>query len=74
MVVGIILWYFMSSLRFQAEMGLLLSAVMMAHVILALFFQAAFMLILQPKFIQQGLFFEQRREPSNGTTERQQRS
>ncbi len=57
MVVGIILWYFMSSLRFQAEMGLLLSAVMLAHVILALFFQAAFMLILQPKFIQKGLFF-----------------
>ena len=57
MVVGIILWYFMSSLRFQAEMGLLLSAVMMAHVILALFFQSAFMLILQPKFIQKGLFF-----------------
>ena len=61
MVVGIILWYFMSSLRFQAEMGLLLSAVMLAHVILALFFQAAFMLILQPKFIQKGLFFERRR-------------
>jgi len=61
MVVGIILWYFMSSLRFQAEMGLLLSAVMLAHVILALSFQAAFMLILQPKFIQKGLFFERRR-------------
>lgn len=60
MVVGIILWYFMSSLRFQAEMGLLLSAVMLAHVILALFFQSAFMLILQPKFIQKGLFFEKR--------------
>jgi predicted RND superfamily exporter protein len=57
MVVGIILWYFMSSLRFQAEMGLLLSAVMLAHVILALFFQAAFMMILQPKFIQKGLAF-----------------
>jgi predicted RND superfamily exporter protein len=57
MVVGIILWYFMSSLKFQAEMGLLLSAVMMAHVILALFFQSAFMMILQPKFIQKGLFF-----------------
>jgi hypothetical protein len=33
---------------------------MLAHVVLALFFQAAFMLILQPKFIQKGLFFEQR--------------
>src|SRR5436305_1351401 len=61
MVVGIILWYFMSSLRFQAEMGLLLSAVMMAHVILALFFQSAFMLILHPKYIQKGLFFDRRR-------------
>src|SRR5258706_1121742 len=61
MVVGIIVWYFMSSLRFQSHMGLLLSAVMLAHVFLALFFQAAFMLILQPKFIQKGLFFEQRR-------------
>lgn len=60
MVVGIILWYFMSSLRFQADMGLLLSAVMLAHVILALFFQAAFMLILQPKFIQKGLLFTHR--------------
>jgi predicted RND superfamily exporter protein len=60
MVVGIIFWYFMSSLRFQAEMGLLLSAVMLAHVILALFFQAAFMLILQPRFIQRGLLFSHR--------------
>lgn len=57
MVVGIIIWYFLSSLRFQADMGLLLSAVMMAHVILALFFQAAFMMLLQPKFIQKGLLF-----------------
>jgi uncharacterized protein len=57
MIVGIIIWYFMSNLRFQAEMGLLLSAVMFAHVILALFFQSAFMMILQPKFIQKGLVF-----------------
>jgi hypothetical protein len=47
----------MSNLRFQAEMGLLLSAVMFAHVILALFFQSAFMMILQPEFIQKGLVF-----------------
>jgi len=57
MVAGIIIWYFMSSLRFQADMGLLLSTVMMAHVLLALFFQAAFMRLLQPKFIQRGLLF-----------------
>jgi hypothetical protein len=63
MIVGIIIWYFMSSLRFQAEMGLLLSAVMLAHVILALFFQSAFMMILQPKFIQKGLVFAHSSEP-----------
>jgi len=54
MVGGIIIWYFMSNLRFQAEMGLLLSTVMMAHVLLALFFQAGFMMLVQPRFIQRG--------------------
>jgi len=54
MVGGIIIWYFMSSLRFQADMGVLLSTVMIAHVLLALFFQAGLMMLLQPKFIQRG--------------------
>jgi uncharacterized protein len=54
MVIGVILWYFLSSLRFQADMGLLLSAVMLAHVALALFFQAAMMRILEPKFVATG--------------------
>ncbi len=51
MVTGVILWYFLSSLRFQADMGLLLSAVMLAHVALALFFQAAMMRLLEPRFL-----------------------
>lgn len=55
MVVGVGIWYFISSLRFQAEMGLLLAAVMIAHVILALFFQAAMMQILRPQFVRKGL-------------------
>lgn len=54
MIIGVILWYFLSSLKFQAEMGLLLSAVMLAHVALALFFQAAMMRILEPKFVATG--------------------
>lgn len=54
MIIGVILWYFLSSLRFQADMGLLLSAVMLAHVALALFFQAAMMRILEPKFVATG--------------------
>lgn len=54
MVVGIIIWYFMSDLRFNAEMGLLLTAVMLAHVVLALFFQAAAMQLLRPQFVEAG--------------------
>jgi hypothetical protein len=60
MVGGIILWFFMSSLRFQADMGFLLSAVMLAHVVLALFFQAAVMQILRPEFIKRGLFYSRK--------------
>jgi predicted RND superfamily exporter protein len=55
MIGGVIIWYFMSALRFTADMGLLLSAVMFAHVILALIFQAAVMRIVQPRFISKGL-------------------
>jgi predicted RND superfamily exporter protein len=60
MVAGVALWYFMSSLRFQADMGLLLAAVMLAHVVLALFFQAAVMRLLRPKFITKGLLIGQK--------------
>ena len=55
MIGGVIIWYFMSSIRFTADMGLLLSAVMFAHVILALIFQAAVMRLLKPEFIKTGL-------------------
>ncbi len=57
MVVGVVMWYFVSDLRFQAEMGLLLGSVMIAHAVLALFFQAAMMQLLQPQFIKKGLIF-----------------
>ncbi len=57
MIGGVVIWYFLSNLRFTADMGLLLSAVMFAHVLLALLFQAAVMRILQPQFIGKGLLF-----------------
>jgi uncharacterized protein len=60
MVVGVGIWYFISDLRFQAEMGLLLAAVMIAHVVLALFFQAAMMQIIRPQFIRKGLIIHGR--------------
>lgn len=55
MVVGMSIWYFLSGLKFQAEMGLLLSFVMIAHVVLALFFQAAAVQLIQPKFVATGI-------------------
>ncbi len=51
MIAGVVIWYFLSDLRFQADMGLLLASVMLAHVILALFFQAAVMQLVRPRFI-----------------------
>ena len=36
MIVGVIFWYFFSSLRFQAEMGLLLSIIMFINMVGAL--------------------------------------
>ena len=55
MIGGVIIWYFLADLRFTADMALLLSAVMFAHVVLALLYQAAVMSILQPGFIKTGL-------------------
>lgn len=66
MVVGMSIWYFLSGLKFQAEMGLLLSFVMIAHVVLALFFQAAAVQLIQPKFVEagSGLHSVGRRKPN----------
>jgi uncharacterized protein len=59
MIGGIIIWYFMADLRFTADMALLLSTVMFAHVVLALIFQAAVMQIIQPNFIgKEGTLFK----------------
>lgn len=63
MVSGVAIWYFLSDLRFQAEMGLLLASVMVAHVIMALFFQAAMMQLLRPRFISERFAEREGREP-----------
>jgi uncharacterized protein len=67
MVVGMGIWYFLSGLKFQAEMGLLLSFVMIAHVVLALFFQAAAVQLIQPKFVEAGFGLHQRWSAQNET-------
>jgi len=51
LVVGMAPWYFLSSLRFQANMGLLIAALMVINMIAALVVIPLLVSILQPGFI-----------------------
>jgi hypothetical protein len=51
LVGGVIFWYFLSSLRFQAEMGLLLALLMLVNMFLALGLLPAMVYVFKPKFI-----------------------
>ena len=50
MIAGIIPWYFMSSLRFSAEMAILLAILLMTHWLSALTLTPAMFSIFKPKF------------------------
>jgi hypothetical protein len=52
MIAGIIPWYFMSSLRFSAEMALLLAILLVTHWLSALLLTPALFAIIKPKFAQ----------------------
>ncbi|MGE0679697.1 MAG: RND family transporter [Candidatus Binatia bacterium] len=52
MIAGIIPWYFMSSLRFSAEMALLLAILLVTHWLSALTLTPAMFAIFRPKFAQ----------------------
>lgn len=52
LVGGVIFWYFFSSLRFQAEMSLLLSILMVVNMLGAMVLLPAMISILEPKFIR----------------------
>jgi predicted RND superfamily exporter protein len=51
MIVGVIFWYFLSSLRFQAEMGLLLAIIMFINMVGALIIIPTLVYIFKPKFL-----------------------
>jgi predicted RND superfamily exporter protein len=51
LVLGMAPWYFLSSLRFQANMGLLIAALMVINMIAALVVIPLLVSILKPKFI-----------------------
>jgi predicted RND superfamily exporter protein len=53
LVGGIIFWYFISSLRFAADMSLLLSILLLANMIGAVLVVPAFTAIFKPKFAEQ---------------------
>jgi predicted RND superfamily exporter protein len=51
MIAGVIFWYFFSSLRFQAEMGLLLAVIMFVNMIGALLLIPSLVYVFKPKFL-----------------------
>jgi len=51
MIAGVIFWYFLSSMRFQAEMGLLLGIIMFINMIGALVLIPALVYVFKPKFL-----------------------
>lgn len=51
MLIGIMPWYFLSDLKFMADMGLLLAAVMLINMVLALVVLPLLVWIIKPKFV-----------------------
>jgi len=51
MLIGILPWYFLSDLKFMADMGLLLAAVMLINMVLALIVLPLLVWLFKPKFV-----------------------
>ena len=51
MVVGVLFWYFLSSMKFQAEMGLLLAIIMFFNMVGAMVILPMLLYIFKPKFL-----------------------
>lgn len=51
MVVGVLFWYFFSSMKFQAEMGLLLAIIMFLNMVGAMVILPVLLYIFKPKFL-----------------------
>ncbi|MGQ0701319.1 MAG: efflux RND transporter permease subunit [Panacagrimonas sp.] len=51
MLIGILPWYFLSDLKFMADMGLLLAAVMLINMVLALIVLPLLVWLIKPKFV-----------------------
>jgi predicted RND superfamily exporter protein len=53
LIAGIVMWIFMSDLRFQADAALLLSVMVILNAIAALLLIPAWVLVFKPKFVDQ---------------------
>ncbi|MGH7914227.1 MAG: efflux RND transporter permease subunit, partial [Candidatus Binataceae bacterium] len=72
LVGGVLPWYWMSSLRFSAEMALLLALLMLTHWLAAITLVPSIFSIMRPAFVARGLEPPQASETShsaNGTAE-----
>jgi hypothetical protein len=58
MIVGVIFFYFLSSLKFQAEMGLLLAIIMFINIFAALVMIPMLINIFRPRFLSKVKFIE----------------
>ena len=56
MIVGVISWYLLSSMKFQAEMGLLLALIMFINIFAALVLIPTLVSIFRPKFLGRSRF------------------
>jgi predicted RND superfamily exporter protein len=52
MLVGILPWYFLSDLKFMADMGILLVAVMLINMLLSLIVLPLLVWFIEPKFMK----------------------
>lgn len=67
MIVGVLSWYFFSSLRFQAEMGLLLAMIMFINMLGALILIPSLVYVFKPRFLGKNNFLScQNTEPAMG--------
>ncbi|MDZ4078442.1 efflux RND transporter permease subunit [Hydrocarboniphaga sp.] len=51
MLIGILPWYFLSDLKFMADMGLLLAAIMLINMVLALIVLPLLVWLIKPRFV-----------------------
>lgn len=55
LIAGVVMWVFISSLRFQADAALLLIVMLVLNALAAIFLVPAWIMIFKPKFIMGGL-------------------